>query len=87
MDSKLDLKVRESVLPSSLRKKGGELPGFSKIPLESDLIGIEKNPHNPPRAPGKLHSDLEQTIHWIFAQVWPQTWILAIVLGLQRLQA
>lgn len=58
------------------KKERRELPGFSKNlsgeSLGHLLIGIESKPHNPLRAPGKLRSDLELTIHWIFAQVRPQ---------------
>lgn len=66
---RLKRKVRESGLPSVLRKKEESRQAYPKIPLESDLSGTEnknKTPQ-PPREPGKRHSDLELRTRWIFA--------------------
>lgn len=69
MQVRLNRKVRESGLPSVLRKKEENRQAYPEIPLESDLSGTEnknKTPQ-PPREPGKRHSDLKPITCWIFA--------------------
>lgn len=40
---------------------------------------------DPLKAPGKLRSDLELTVGWMFAQGGPQAWALGIISCLQHL--
>lgn len=66
------------------RKERGVLPGLAQNPFR-ECSDRKIKSRDPLKAPGKLRSDLELTVGWMFAQGGPQAWALGIISCLQHL--